>query len=309
MEAAIHAMEMINNRINDLETAAAYLQVEAPYSSQNAVAEYTRVCRQWVTGSQQREKVSRCCYSVQRRGPMKRHFCTSICEVHKWMRGLALLYAIWVCGSRRFIEKGKEWSCPIDVDSLSDVTNSDDEVDIIENQIYRVQPNVRPSTQGSRSRPSDSKLTLFIRSSTELRFSRISLNMFATPKSLYALANHLGWSGENHGASKQSTVHFRLWNLQAGCASFGGKPMLDESTTREQSRIALYKGCGTTSNNFIMTFIFSVISNWRSLCYTYYATRIDTLSLAYHIKSAGEIVTFGSPTISNNRETNKQRFR
>ncbi|KAG6556201.1 hypothetical protein Mapa_002142 [Marchantia paleacea] len=53
MEAAIHAMEMINNRINDLETAAAYLQVEAPYSSQNAVAEYTRICRQWVTGSHQ----------------------------------------------------------------------------------------------------------------------------------------------------------------------------------------------------------------------------------------------------------------
>ncbi|KAL2629247.1 hypothetical protein R1flu_013933 [Riccia fluitans] len=53
MEAAIHAMEMIQNRMNDLETAASYLQVEAPYSCRNGVEEYSRICRQWVSGSHQ----------------------------------------------------------------------------------------------------------------------------------------------------------------------------------------------------------------------------------------------------------------
>lgn len=53
MEAAIHAMEMIQNRINDLEAAASYLQVEAPYACRDGVAEYSRICRQWVTGSHQ----------------------------------------------------------------------------------------------------------------------------------------------------------------------------------------------------------------------------------------------------------------
>ncbi|KAG6549270.1 hypothetical protein Mapa_009256 [Marchantia paleacea] len=48
-EAMNRAKEMIQCRINDFETTAANLKVEAPY--QNAVAEYTRIGRLWMMGS------------------------------------------------------------------------------------------------------------------------------------------------------------------------------------------------------------------------------------------------------------------